>query len=193
MKLKETTKKELSKLAEIMVKKYKVSDLKGTNEFVEYAIFEAKENDLQINWQTIKLRFSWLEMKCDSLLRGGDSFPQQVPFEEEVDEEFAPIPERIPVKVVIWYSDGTKEVVQNKNETIPDKMIAKVPDYTMFVEGEDGLIILKGTNKGKLLHQLDDLNWKGYSKSWSSYMLKEDKNLTEDDRGVLRKLFLGQV
>lgn len=192
VKMKERTKEELSRLAEIMVTKYNFKDIKGTNEFVEYALFEAKQNDLDINWQTVKLRMDWLEMKCDYLVKESCGRKIEKPIWEDVDSDDMIVGRKI-TKVVVYYSDGTKESIPYQNETIPEKMIAKVPEYSMFVEGEDGLIILKGTYKGRLVHEIDELNFKGAAKGWSKWCLTNDKNLTDDDRTIFNKILLGQI
>jgi len=63
------TQQAMVRLAEIMVAKHKLEMIKGTPEFLEYAIHEAEENDLGISWQTIKLREKFLEMRCDELYK----------------------------------------------------------------------------------------------------------------------------
>jgi len=63
------TKEAMLRLAEIIVANYKLEVIKGTPEFLEYAIHEAEENDLEVSWQTIKLREQFLEMRCDELYK----------------------------------------------------------------------------------------------------------------------------
>lgn len=186
------TKQELAKLADIMVSKYDISKIKGTNEFLEVAVHEADTNDLDVNWQTVKLQGEWLEKKCTVLDKESKSFTK-----EEVWPEMTPIKNKFVVMVTLHYNDGTTQEMHSMPQLDfqpeYEEPAQRIPEYSMFVEGEDGLIILKGTNKGKLVHQLDEINWRGYSRSWATYMLKEDKNLTDDDREIFNKMILGQV
>jgi hypothetical protein len=82
------TKEAMLRLAEIMVANYKLEVIKGTPEFLEYAIHEAEENDLEVSWQTIKLREQFLEMRCDELYKeqkAKQSFEQAVEESGEYD------------------------------------------------------------------------------------------------------------
>jgi hypothetical protein len=83
------TKEAMVRLAEIIVSKHKLEMIKGTPEFLEYAIHEAEENDLGISWQTIKLREQFLEMKCDELYKVvKNTTVEDVEYDVFEDEEF---------------------------------------------------------------------------------------------------------
>jgi hypothetical protein len=96
------------------------------------------------------------------------------------------------VAVIHFYSDGTFEkITPLKEKTTYD---VRIPDYTMFAEGEDGYIILKGKYAGKLIHQInEEAGFDTAAAGWAKYMLEKDKNLTDDDRSVLNRMVKNQI
>jgi hypothetical protein len=92
-----------------------------------------------------------------------------------------------------YYDDGTYEKVKPQSFK-EDVVLGKVPEYSMFAEGEDGLIVLKGTYKGKTLDEINIVaGFDTAKRGWAKYMLQQDKNLTDDDRDVFTKIMAGYL
>ena len=196
------TKEAMVRLAEIMVANYKLEVIKGTPEFLEYAIHEAEENDLDISWQTIKLREQFLEMRCDELYKALKPVKEDVvdafEYEEEseitlYDESGFEVDDSIIISVAIA---KIQKMMMNQVVTKFMPNVAK-KDYTMFYEGEDGLAWLKG----KFIHQpvntpgMRYINSAGIAvteRKHANYMLIQTPNsYTEDDIDVLTKIATG--
>jgi hypothetical protein len=186
------TKEELKKLANIMVDKYQIANIKGTNEFLEIAVHEAEENDLEINWQTVKLQGEFLEKACQYLEK------QKAPkVKEEVWPDMPEIKNKFVVMATLHFNDGTTQdlyyppQMDFKAEYV--ESVQKVPEYSMFVLGEDGLIVTKGSYKGKTIDEIDEVNFKGAKRGWAKWCLSNDKDLTDDDREVFNKILQNQL
>ena len=208
-------------LAEIMVKNYKLEVIKGTNQFLEYAIHEAEENDLGISWQTIKLRQEFLEMKCDEL----NKLPKVYDIFE--DEEFYwaggdmvehdTIIYRALELIKMRMDTESDSFVDFDDDFVDDKDIMKqqsmnqqisglvvnnisTPNYTIFVVGEDGLRVIRGKYRGLYVHEIDHKRWIGCAIGWSKKMLKDNEDagvnrkgaLTEDDKNVFLDIISGK-
>ena len=187
------TKDELKKLAKIMVDKYHIAKIKGTNEFLEIAVHEADTNDLDINWQTVKLQGEFLEKACQYLEK------EKVQSEEKLETftEMTPIANKFVVMATLHFNDGTTQdlyyppQMDFKAEYV--ESVQKVPEYSMFVLGEDGLIVTKGSYKGKTIDEIDEVNFKGAKRGWAKWCLTNDKDLTDDDREVFNKILQNQL
>jgi hypothetical protein len=73
------------------------------------------------------------------------------------------------------------------------KFYAKVPVYSFFCEVEDGLMYIKGVNKEMLVGTVDEVRWPRAEKQYAMYLLKNDNDLTEDDKVVLNKIIEGTI
>jgi hypothetical protein len=199
------TEEAMVRLAEIMVAKHKLEMIKGTPEFLEYAIHEAEENDLGISWQTIKLRQQFLEVKCDELYKVvKHTTIKDVEYDVFEDEEF------------YWASGDMVDhdtIIRRALKLIADRMDAETKAfvdnfdyslldeeeilYNMFYVGEDGLT----WRNGKFIHQpvgtpgLRYMNKAGIvttERTHAKYMLNQTPNsYTEGDVDVLTKLATG--
>jgi hypothetical protein len=65
--MREKTKKELTKLAEVIVDKFKIDMIIGSSDFLLVALDEAEKLELDLNWQTIKKNEVWLTQKVKYL------------------------------------------------------------------------------------------------------------------------------
>jgi len=116
----------------------------------------------------------------------------------------------VSVEVIITYSNGEKGAVNvleffgNKNLISNDfdkwleekseiKVKARVPSYSFFCEVEDGLMYIKGVNKEMLVGTVDEVRWPRAEKQYAMYLLKNDNDLTEDDKVVLNKIIQGII
>jgi len=200
--MREKTKVELTKLAEIMISKYQISEIKGTNILLEYALTEARRNDIRIDVQSIRKYEKWLEVKCldlqghiDYMASQSKSIEEEVDDELEDDENFydcygdviddMSILQRS-IEIISRFTNATSKISQSY-------IGQKFPDYSMFVVSEDGLMVVKGSYKGRLLEEIDEVNFKGAKRGWAKWCLENDKNLTDDDRDVFKKIMINQM
>lgn len=212
--MREKTKVELAKLAEILISKYQIDKIKGTNEFLECALIEARRGLIELDNQSIKRYEKDLQDKCvalqghvdwmcnESLMRTERKEKELFELEEELDDEFynyigdvvddmAIIQRAIDI-MSRFHKDGTSSEFFDTFGSVKPQ-VYNIPDYSMFVEGEDGLMVIKGSYKGKTLDQIDEVNFKGAKRGWAKWCLDNDKNLTEDDRGIFSKILVNQM
>ena len=97
---------ELSMLAKIMVENYKINNIIDTNEFYEFAIHEMDENDIRINYQTLKNNWDWFKNKCIALNKDNEEW-------DIIEENDIPKLRQIS-KIIVYYNDGTQEEVSVK-------------------------------------------------------------------------------
>jgi roadblock/LC7 domain-containing protein len=197
MSKRDKTKDELSKLAEIMVSKYQIDTILGTGDFLETALSEARRSNIQVSGQSIKKYEKDIAMKCKSL-QGHVDYMSEQSVEEE--SNFGDDND-----LYTYYGDVAEDsfIVQKAmeimsrylkgNQTTNFTTTQYIPDYSMFVEGEDGLVVIKGSYKGKTLDEIDGVNFKGAKIGWAKWCLLNDKNLTDDDRNVFNKIMMNQL
>lgn len=191
------TKSELAQLADLMVDKFDLDKIIGSNEFLEQAIFLANQNYIALNRQTLVKYESDLKEMCKVRSFDKIELRPEIPFNDnnfdkflEHLEQYEPEPKRKLVMTINYYDDGTYEKVKPQQKREVEKL--RIPEYSMFAEGEDGLIVLKGTYKGKTLDEINIVaGFDTAKKGWARYMLQQDKNLTDDDRDVFNKIMLG--
>ena len=101
------------------------------------------------------------------------------------------------VDVVITYSNGEKETKTITGATWADDIFdtpkRKAPAYSFFCEVEDGLMYIKGVNKEMIVGTVDAIRWPKAEKQYAMYLLKNDNDLTEDDKLVLNKIIQGTI
>lgn len=183
--MRETTKGELRRLAGILVKTKDFASIKGTSEFIEAAVEIQRTAKINVDKQTVKKQQKFIEDMCNVMSRENE--PKKV---EEITSN------RTITKVVVYYSDGTIQDITSFGTEIVSKqpqVIQRIPEYTMFVEGEDGLMVIKGTYKGKTIDEIDAANFLGAKKGWAKWCLSNDKNLSDDDRSVFTKIMNGYL
>ena len=77
---------------------------------------------------------------------------------------------------------------------------APVKNYSMFIESEDGLRIIRGEYKGRYVSEIDAQRWAGCAIGWSRYQLKQNEELganrqgalTDDDKNVFLDIISGK-
>lgn len=202
--MRKKTEVELTKLAEIMVSRYQINEIKGTNILLEYALTEARRNDIRVDIQSIRRYERWIEQKCVDLQGHIDYMSSQSKsIEKEVDDEL-----QDDDNFYDYYGDVIDDMSilnraieimsrftnRNSTSTVSQSDIGqKFPEYSMFVVSEDGLMVVKGSYKGRLLDEIDGVNFKGAKRGWAKWCLENDKNLTDDDRDVFKKIMMNQM
>lgn len=190
------TKRELAMLADILVDKYDIEKAMNSNEFLEYALHEATENYIALNRQTLVKYEGDLKEMCKARNFDKIELKPDIPFNDEhfdkFLEQYEPEPKRKLVMTINYYDDGTYEKVKPQSEIKRPEV--RIPEYTMFAEGEDGYVVLKGTYKGKTLDEINIVaGFDTAKRGWARYMLQQDKNLTDDDRDIFNKIMLGSL
>jgi hypothetical protein len=119
----------------------------------------------------------------------------------------------VSVEVIITYSNGEKgamnvlEYFKEKSNLISNsngfdewlnsqsKIVVKkrVPSYSFFCEVEDGLMYIKGVNKEMIVGTVDAIRWPKAEKQYAMYLLKNDNDLTEDDKLILNRIIQGDI
>lgn len=176
---------ELSMLAKIMVENYKINNIIDTNEFYEFAIHEMDENDIRINYQTLKNNWDWFKNKCIALNKDNEEW-------DIIEENDIPKLRQIS-KIVVYYNDGTQEEVSVKemislpNEVVKVETPLPFKEYTLFCESEDGLLIIRGKYKGLYVQDVDIENFPTCLAGWSKYQLELNEKLGVERKGALTK------
>ena len=231
--MRQRTKEAMVRLAEIMVSNYKLEVIKGTPEFLEYAIHEAEENELDVSSQTIKLRQQFLEVRCDELnkLQVKNTTTKDVEYDVFEDEEYYwASGDMVDHDTIILRAlELIKKGIDSKSLSLDDddfdygfvkREIEKqesltqqisnlvlhqvvntpVKNYSIFIEGEDGLRVIRGSYKGLYVSEIDRKQWIGCAAGWSKKMLKDNETLgatrpgalTEDDKNVFLDIISGK-
>ena len=176
---------ELSMLAKIMVENYKINNIIDTNEFYEFAIHEMDENDIRINYQTLKNNWDWFKNKCIALNKDNEEW-------DIIEENDIPKLRQIS-KIIVYYNDGTQEEVSVKemislpNEVVKVETPLPFKEYTLFCESEDGLLIIRGKYKGLYVQDVDIENFPTCLAGWSKYQLELNEKLGVERKGALTK------
>lgn len=120
----------------------------------------------------------------------------KIGLDEEIDKE-----------VDSWFEDEDEdleiEVAQTMNQQVNNLVVTlktPVKNYSMFIEGEDGLMVIRGAYTGKYVSDIDKTQWIGCSIGWSKKMLKDNETLgatrpgalTEDDKNVFLDIISGR-
>ena len=235
--MRQRTKDAMVTLAEIMVNNYKLEVIKGTPEFLDYAIHEAEENELDVSSQTIKLRQQFLEVRCDELnklkVKPTDNDEYDV-FEDEeyywasgdmVDHDAIILRALELIKKGIDdkpsslgdpdmddfdYGFAKREIEKQQSFTqqisnlvlhqVNPVVNTPVKNYSMFIESEDGLRVIRGTYKGKYVYEIDGENFVGCAAGWSKFCMNQNEQLganrkgalTEDDKNVFLDIISGR-
>ena len=205
MKMREKTKVELTKLAEILISKYRINEIINSNELLEVAKVEARLNKIEVDRQSITIHERFIKDKCEALQGHVDYMASQSKSLQEVYEDledddnfydcYGDVVDdmaivRRAVEIMSRFGNGSKP------DTFFDtlgEVGQRFPDYSMFVEGEDGLMVIKGSYKGKTLDEIDEVNFKGAKRGWAKWCLDNDKNLTDDDRDVFTRILVNQL
>jgi hypothetical protein len=107
------------------------------------------------------------------------------------------------MEIMSRYLSGGQNTTEFTKFTKPvstPKETIRVPEYTFFAEGEDGLMYIKGKFTGHLVTGKAIAHNGPYTVTeakYADYILKENRegrgNITEDDASVFIKIALGQI
>lgn len=192
------TKLNLQKLANAICENYEVHKIINSNEFLEIALEEANELNIDLNEQTITKYEKELKIMSKCVDDGKSSSSEQ-PIEYNAEK---PIFTKKLVMTINYYDDGSYEKIKPVT-TIDSSENPKwrVPNWSWFVEGPDGLVYVKGEFKGQLAgcggHFINRAGYKiseyQYSLYWIDLTSKGASDLNEDDIEVFKKIRDGRI
>jgi hypothetical protein len=196
------TKEAMVRLAEIMVQNYKLEVIKGTPEFLEYAIHEAEENDLGISWQTIKLREQFLEMRCDELYKDIKANTLVEELEEDIDDADIVFYDEQGFEVddTMIISIALAKIKRMMSMIKAPKIVQPTKNYNMFYTDHNGSLCWA---HGKLTNAVVGSPALGYYNNANRWVSEKghaiwltsndnpkfkDHNFTKDDLEILQKV-----
>ena len=209
--MKKPTKVALTHLAETMVESGSYISLRGTANFIEWALRLHSKSGSYVTAQTIRAHEQDLEQICQSEmlkrypLKKDIVVPNQ--FDDDVDSDFDEDDEDD--ADIVLYDEYSQVVDDSMIVSIalakykrmlfnqPVKMVVPTKSYNMFYEGEDGLTWLKGSFKNQPVGTpgMRYINKAGIAvteRTHAKYMLSQTPNsYTEDDVEALTKVATG--
>lgn len=193
--MRQKTKEELTKLAEILVTKYRNERISNTGQLMRSALSEARRHSIELDRKSITKYAKWLEEEINAVLES----EWEAAFEEKTHEnldndslydcwgvavdDIEILDRAIGIMQQFIFKKTSEHITEGPH----------IPEYTMFVEGEDGLIVIKGTYKGKTIDEIDVVNFTGAKRGWAKWCLEKDTNLSDDDRAVFTKILEGKL
>lgn len=180
------TKLALSELAKKMVETGIYLEVRGTVDFIDTALQIHKQSESMVHPNTIMKHVKELEMLCQELTPKVEQKEEKEEWQKIYDssgyelQEWEAI-ELISSEVILRKA---KEIIE-ESEVVTTKLQSPIKDYTMFIEDEDGLRVIRGTYKGKYVADIDRENFVGCAAGWSKYQLNLNEQLGADRKGSL--------
>lgn len=209
--MKRPTKVALENIAMKMVDNEMYINTRGTINFMIEAVNIHKSLDSMVSVQTIKIHEKDLEQMCQAEmlkrypLSKGIVVPSQFDddCEECEDEDDADIRLydeygfEVEDSMIISIAMAKIDKIQSTKLTTVQ---SPVKEYTMFIESEDGLRVIRGTYKGKYVYEIDGENFVGCAAGWSKFCMSQNEQLgsgrkgalTEDDKNVFLDIISGK-
>jgi len=219
--MRQKTKEELTRLAEILISKYQIEKIKGTSEFLECALVEARRGDIALDNQSVKKYEQWLESKCialqdhvDYMASQSKSLPENNRTEvEKYDDNFYDcygfVIEDMTIvrRAVDVMSKLVKENTPNQeffDDLFDDgftETIVHKPVYTIFNDVDGKITIARGSYSkdeyaNKSPKEIDEIRGWSCMPGWANDMLKKNTELGENRPGALTdddKIVLGKI
>lgn len=207
--MKRPTKVALENIASKMVEDGIYINTRGSVYFMTEAIKIHKSMDSMVSPQTIKTHEQELEQMCQQEmlkrypLNKNIVVPNQ--FDDDCededladyklcDEQGFELPDDLVMAIVKARIDRA-ESKQKQYE-----LGISIKNYSMFIEDEDGLRVIRGTYKGKYVHEIDAQNFVGCAAGWSKFCMNQNEQLganrkgalTEDDKNVFLDIISGR-
>lgn len=208
--MKRPTKVALENIATKMVDDGLYINTRGSVYFMTEAVKIHKSMDSMVSIQTIKTHEQELEQMCQAEmlkrypLNKNITVPTQ--FDDDCededladyklyDEQGFELPDDLVMAILQARIDRAKSL-----PTQFQKIESSVKDYSMFIESEDGLRVIRGTYKGKYVYEIDGENFVGCAAGWSKFCMNQNEQLganrkgalTEDDKNVFLDIISGR-
>ena len=241
--MRKATKDALEQLAKSMVESGHYITLRGTAQFIEWALRLHKTTGSYVTSQTIRLHEKELEEMCQAEMLKRNPLKKDIiipkQFDDDVDSDFDDEYDAFEDEEFYWACGDMVDhdavirralqliedrmdaesferlksisVVEPKldilkqesmDEQIADMVVKSLPvkDYSMFIESEDGIRVIRGDYTGLYVHEIDAQRWAGCAIGWSKYQLKQNEllgadrkgALTEDDKNVFLDIISGK-
>lgn len=192
--MRQKTRDELIHLAERLSDEYHIEKVIGSNEFLEIALDVVEEEGIPLSAELLKKYEGELKRLCSSFMKESKTFIKDINEVYTVDN----LVEKKLKMTIHYYDDGTYEVVKHNSQK---EVEAKIPHWTWFVQGEDGILYIKGQFKGQLAgcggYFTNSAGYKTSEYKYAKHFLDASKSgltdLTEDDLEVFQKIVDGLI
>lgn len=176
------TKVALTSLAEKMVESGIYLKVRGTGDFIDTALYIHRQSDSMVYPETIKRNQKELEIMCQELSSKVEQKEEKELWQRLYDSTGYELQEWEAIELI-----SSEVILKKAKEIIEESEIVTSPikDYTMFIEDEDGLRVIRGTYKGKYVADIDRENFVGCAAGWSKYQLNLNEQLGADRKGSL--------
>jgi len=177
------TKVALKHLAETMVENGSYINTRGTGDFINEAVRLHKKTGSFVTVDTIKRHERELEEMCRLELQSRNVVEDKQMWHKLYDSEGFELEETEAIELI-----SSEVILMKAKEIITERNSAlevPVKEYSMFIEDEDGLRVIRGTYKGKYVADIDRENFVGCAAGWSKYQLNLNEQLGSDRKGAL--------
>lgn len=177
------TKVALKNLAETMVENDSYINTRGTGDFINEAVRLHKKTGSFVTVDTIKRHERELEEMCRLELQSRNVVEDKQMWHKLYDSEGFELEETEAIELI-----SSEVILKKAREIITERNSAlevPVKEYSMFIEDEDGLRVIRGTYKGKYVADIDRENFVGCAAGWSKYQLNLNEQLGSDRKGAL--------
>jgi hypothetical protein len=200
------TRRELNKLADVMIKNHNIEQIKGTSLFLSTAYMEAERNSIRLSNQSIRKYGEWLEIKCmsDSYelpngLEWSDFDETDTSAEDEIILQAAAI-------IARRRAAQSKEDEDDNLFDIDDIFTQARKVYTIFDEKGDSVVVTRGAYSkppfaGMTPKEINEMRGWPCMAGWADGLLTENEKLgrdrvgglTGDDIEVLNKIKRNEI
>ena len=194
--MKRPTKVALENIATKMVDDGMYIVTRGSVDFISQAIKIHKSFDSMVSPQTIKIHEKDLEQMCQAEmlkrypLNKNIIVPSQ--FDDDCEEEdladvklYDEVGFEVDDDLIISIAQAKIDREESKQRQYELGISLPIKNYSMFIEDEDGLRVIRGTYKGKYVHEIDAENFVGCAAGWARFCMNQNEQLGSDRKGAL--------
>jgi len=211
--MKRPTKVALENIAKEMVDSDIYINTRGSVNFITEAVRIHKSMDSMVSAQTIKIHQQELEQMCAAEMLKRYPLKTGVVVPNQFDDDYFENDYKVCEADIKLYDELGEEVDDSKIISIAMSKIERIElgeqklsnhlpikEYSMFIESEDGLRVIRGTYKGKYVYEIDHENFVGCAAGWSRFCMSQNEQLgaerkgalTEDDKNVFLDIISGR-
>jgi hypothetical protein len=201
------TRRELNKLADVMIKNHNIEQIIGTDGFLNTAYREADKNSIGLSNQSIRKYSGWLESKCQS--ENGGLFCMATSISRDAEDDIIMQAAEIIARRRAQELEADDEEDDDGLFSGDINSIFNLPKqkvYTIFDEVEGEIIITRGAYskppfEGKTPKQINEMRGWPCMPGWADGILSANEKLgpdrygalTQDDIEVLEKIKKNQI
>jgi len=195
--MKRPTKVALENIARKMVDDGIYIVARGTVNFMTVAVEIHKSMDSMVSVQTIKIHEKELEQMCQSEMLRRYPLNKNIIVPNQFDDDCDGVEDLADIKlydemgfevdssliVAVAKAKADREELRQKQYELGISLPTK--NYSMFIESEDGLRVIRGTYKGKYVYEIDRENFVGCAAGWARFCMNQNEQLGADRKGAL--------